>query len=54
MTRKDYIKAVEIIRHIPDYDIRTGQARRWADYFESDNSRFDRDKFIAAVFKEQG
>lgn len=54
MTKKDYIRAAEIIRKTNA----KGKARdtmiaSFAVFFQGDNPRFDRDRFILACVKEK-
>ena len=48
MTKKDYIKAAEIVRAIKSLHDRTVVMYGMAELFQSDNPRFDPDRFKAA------
>lgn len=52
MTRKDYVKTAEILSDVSDVVddvVLYALAKDFADYFESDNERFDRERFYSAV-----
>jgi hypothetical protein len=52
MTRKDYVATAEILSDwadVMDYETLYALAKDFADYFSSDNERFDRKRFFSAV-----
>lgn len=54
MTRKDYIKTAEIISAVQFFvndDVAQFLINNFADYFQADNERFDRQRFIQACTK---
>jgi len=48
-TRKDYWRAVRIIRTVDDPMIRATMASAFIAFFSKDNPRFDADRFVNAV-----
>lgn len=48
MSRKDYIRAANIILMVADTEIRAYLAREFADMFKADNPAFDRQRFYTA------
>ena len=53
MSRKDYIRSARIIAHIADEKIRHYVATEFADMFQWDNPRFNRDRFLRACGLEE-
>lgn len=52
MTRKDYVQTSEILSDwsdVMEYTTLYALAKDFADYFEKDNPRFDRNRFYSAV-----
>lgn len=52
MTRKDYIATAQILSDVSDVVedvVLYALAKDFADYFEKDNERFDRNRFYSAV-----
>lgn len=52
MTRKDYVATAEILSDVADVIddvVLYALAKDFADYFEKDNERFDRNRFYSAV-----
>lgn len=57
MTRKDYVETANILNGYVeqiDFLILADLAEDFAEMFANDNERFDHQKFIDAVFAEQG
>lgn len=57
MTRKDYVETANILNGYVeqiDFLILADIAEDFAEMFANDNERFDHQKFIDAVFAEQG
>lgn len=55
MTRKDYVATAKILNNYVDsidYIVLAEMADEFAEMFEADNSNFDYQKFIDAVFEE--
>lgn len=50
MTKKDYVRAAEIIRR--DYMSDANVVRAFVDFFVDDNPRFDEERFIEACMPE--
>jgi hypothetical protein len=56
MTKKNYIRAVEQINSalwVRNDAERKLLAETFADFFQEDNPRFDRNRFLKAVFNEE-
>jgi hypothetical protein len=56
MTRKDYVQTANILNEfvdVIDFTILADIAEQFADYFTSDNDRFDHQRFIDAVFADK-
>ena len=56
MTRKDYVATAEILSDwadVMEYETLYALAKDFADYFASDNSNFQRDRFYSAVGIEE-
>jgi hypothetical protein len=52
MTRKDYVATAEILSDVSDVVedvVLYAIAKDFADYFQKDNPRFDREKFYSAI-----
>ena len=49
MTKKDYIRAAEILRLIPNPTTRGVLRDAFADFFASENDRFDRSRWNEAI-----
>jgi len=54
MTRKDYVRTAQIINSVHFFvndNVSLHLINSFADYFQADNPRFDRQKFIQACTK---
>lgn len=51
MTKKDYVRAAEIIRR--DYGSDRNVIGAFVDFFVDDNSRFDEERFVEACMPER-